>query len=130
MKKIIYVLVLLAMSLTMVACGGKNDSGGSSSSRNVNMNSYSVQTVTGTIDLNQPYNFVASNGTYQFQKSQAMDLAFQNAQNRGVIVSGVTRYTVRMVGIFSSYNNGYNNGMNNGYGMLGQVQVQSAEFSR
>jgi hypothetical protein len=128
-------IVLLAMALTMVSCGNKNESGGSDNN-NVK-NSYGVQEVTGTIDTNSPYFFVVKNNTqYQIvDTAQAMKNAYDQAQKSGVIVQGITRYRVKLAGIFTTtpvvqnqqYTN-YNNGMQQPTGPT--VQVSSAVWSR
>lgn len=141
-------IVLLAMTLTMVSCGNKNSSGGSDNG-NVK-NSYGVQEVTGYIDTTNPYFFVVKdNVQYQIvDTGQAMKNAYALGQSNGVIIQGITRYRVKLAGIFSQtgmvanqqypigaqqpYYNGVQqptyNGMQQPTGRT--VQVSSAVWSR
>ena len=125
-------IVLLAMALTMVSCGNKNNSGGSSSN-NVK-NSLSVQDITGYIDTNNPYYFVVNNTQYQIvDTAQAMKNAYAQGQSSGVIVQGITRYRVKIVGVFQTTGTAVSQQYpyNNGQQVSGpSVQVSSAVWSR
>ena len=108
MKKIIYVLVLLAMSLMMVSCGGKNDSGGSSSS--FSSDPYTVKTVTGAINVD---NYIVTVGSTQYrltqQGVQIADEAMYRASQQYIQLNGARQLKARITGsVQPQYNMGGN----------------------
>jgi hypothetical protein len=123
--------ILLALALTMVACGGKNESGSGSSSSV--KNSFGIQTVTGTIDYSSmqgaQYFTAGNNQRYYIQdNSGAMRDAWERANRNGVFNNNNNPIKrVRMVGIF---NNGQvNNQGNYGYNQQPQYNQQQQQMT-
>ena len=108
MKKLNFGLVLLAMSLMMVSCGGKNDSGGSSSS--FSSDPYTVKTVTGAINVD---NYVVTVGSAQYQLTQQgvqiADQAMYRASQQYIQLNGARQLKARITGsVQPQYNMGGN----------------------
>lgn len=129
--KVLSTLFILSLAIMTVSCGNKNSSGGSNSSSSVNLNSYSVQTVTGTINFQtSPKIFTASNGSFSIVDQQgAMYNAYNKAQSDGTFVSTQYTYKVTISGIFQS-GSSYGSTYYSGSSAQGIVQVSTAVISR
>lgn len=119
-------VVLIAMALTLVACGNKNESGGSSKN-SVDTNSFSSQTVNGYIDHANPLVFIVGGSSYRIiDQYNMMTKAYNDSR-----ITYYPRYKVQLTGIFTS------NQVNNGNYYPNQQQQQpmtvipsSARFSK
>lgn len=112
-------VVLIAMALTLAACGNKNESGGTSNSSTVNTNSLASQTVVGYIDHANPLVFIVGASSYRIVDQYGV-------MKQAYTASGITyytRYKVTLTGIFTS--NQVVNTAQNGYYPNNQQQAMT-----
>ena len=106
MKKLSF-LFLLMMSMTMVACGNKNETGNEATG--FTNNPYTVQEVSGLINVdNYAIQIGAGNGLMIYQPSQqSMQIlvdAITLASNQSIPLNGARQLKIRMTA--SAQNNG------------------------
>lgn len=130
-------VVLIAMALTLVACGNKNSSGGSGGSLSMDKfstGSYWVNESTGAIEYGSAVYQPADQPSIMIL-SNAIELAKRNGL-RSTMINGAYKWKFRMTAkIYNPYSNGYGQQYpqqpqypNQGTSNL--LQVQSAEVVR
>ena len=100
MKNFIFLFLVVALALGVVACGNKNTSSGASTT--FSSDPYQVSTVDGYLDMNQPVVQVG-NITYQVSQNSytVMNQAFRLAQQQGIqptLVNGSQKYKAKITG--------------------------------
>ena len=83
MKNFIFLFLVVALALGVVACGNKNTSSGASTT--LSSDPFQVSTFDGLLDVNQPVVQVG-NTTYQVSQNSytVMNQAFRLAQQQGI----------------------------------------------
>ena len=104
MKNFIFLFLVVALALGVVACGNKNTSSGASTT--FSSDPYQVSTVDGYLDMNQPVVQVG-NITYQVSQNSytVMNQAFRLAQQQGIqptLVNGSQKYKAKITGSLAS----------------------------